>query len=258
MNVTIGSTGRYNKGKKAALRAGIIGRPFPLPPPPTKYVLVPTKPKTSSSSRNVGRLLTSAGASSSAGQLERLTQRNIQELHRKENEEARHRLSQMTTEEMAALQAFRTSLNTDDTDDNDTPAPEHTINLDDILTGDAMADVSHAGGEFAQLLAIEDDIFSARKRKDPRTRHDRAQRCVDAFAVQLPALLDAYMHWQFVLGDQGYEADYTTPDMSTAQRTYEIAVVDVFSSTRKTITELASDTYVALLCLAARTLSNNT
>ncbi|KAJ3502742.1 hypothetical protein NLJ89_g8746 [Agrocybe chaxingu] len=244
MNVTIGSSGRYNKGRKSALRAGIIGRPFPLPPPPTKYVLVPTKPKTSSSSRNVGRLLMSGSASSSASQYERLTQRHIQDLHRKENEEARHRLNQMTTEEVVALQAFRTSLNTDDNDD-DAPAPEHTINLDDILAGNSIADVSHAGGEFAQLLAIEDDIFGTRKRKDPRTRRDRAQRRVDAFAVQLPALIDAYMQWQLALGDRCYESDYSTPDLSTAQRAYDIAVVDVFSSTKQKITELSSDMYVA-------------
>ena len=40
-------------------------------------------------------------------------------------------------------------------------SPSPTINIDDILSGNALLDPSHEGGELAELLAIEEDVLGA-------------------------------------------------------------------------------------------------
>jgi hypothetical protein len=44
-------------------------------------------------------------------------------------------------------------------EDQNYPEQEAEMSIHDILTGDSTADISHAGTEFAELLAIEDDLL---------------------------------------------------------------------------------------------------
>ena len=55
----------------------------------------------------------------------------------------------MLTTEFQELESIRTGQ---DPLDNDWE-PDHQLGIDDILSGRVMADVSHAGGEFTDLLA---------------------------------------------------------------------------------------------------------
>src|ERR1700733_14520758 len=58
-----------------------------------------------------------------------------------------------TIDEHTQLARIRADENLSDQDDFS------YLDIHDILTGDAAADLSHAGGEFAELLAIEDGLL---------------------------------------------------------------------------------------------------
>ena len=66
------------------------------------------------------------------------------------------------------------------------------------------------------------------RRRDYRTRRDRTERRVQAFNVQLPALVEAYMEWMLQLGEDGYSGEYVLPPNEEASTTTNIREVDVF------------------------------
>ena len=68
--------------------------------------------------------------------------------------------------------------------------------------------------------------------RDYRTRRDRTQRRVQAFAVQLPALVDAYMGWMLQLGEDGYSREYVLPPSTEVQATMNICEVDMYRESR--------------------------
>ena len=59
----------------------------------------------------------------------------------------------MPSTELQELEAIRAGE--DPLDDN--CEPEHQLDINDILSSEAMADMSHAGGEFMDLLEMGDD-----------------------------------------------------------------------------------------------------
>jgi hypothetical protein len=64
--------------------------------------------------------------------------------------------------------------------------------------------------------------------RDYRTRRDRTERRTQAFAVQLPALKDAYMAWMLGLGEDGLSRVYTLPLDAEVQGQAIIREVDVY------------------------------
>lgn len=66
-----------------------------------------------------------------------------------DHEQQRTRLENMPTTEFQELESMRTGQ---DPLDNDWE-PYHQLDINDILSGGVTADVSHAGGEFTDLLA---------------------------------------------------------------------------------------------------------
>jgi hypothetical protein len=64
--------------------------------------------------------------------------------------------------------------------------------------------------------------------RDYRTRRDRTQRRVQAFNVQLPVLVEAYMEWMLQLGEDGYSREYMLPPNAEVQATINICEVDVY------------------------------
>jgi len=67
----------------------------------------------------------------------------------------KHQVDDMTTSELAELHALR-AITKDSSRGN---SIEPMIGVDDILAGTEAAEISHAGGEWAELLAIEDGLF---------------------------------------------------------------------------------------------------
>jgi len=58
-----------------------------------------------------------------------------------------------------AMPHASTLLDDDMYDSTRSPSPG-AIDINDILSGETVLDLSYAGGEFAELLAIEEDVFS--------------------------------------------------------------------------------------------------
>ncbi|KAG6808179.1 hypothetical protein H0H92_005146 [Tricholoma furcatifolium] len=73
-------------------------------------------------------------------------------------------------------------------------------NLDDVLSGTASIDISHAGGEFEHLL---DEISNNQQhsRKDMRTRRDRMENRTRAFELQMEGIVNSYISWTARTGD---------------------------------------------------------
>ncbi len=66
----------------------------------------------------------------------------------------KQQVDDMTTSELAELHALRAIP-----EDSRSESIEPMIGVDDILAGVEAAEISHAGGEWAVLLAIEDELF---------------------------------------------------------------------------------------------------
>lgn len=51
---------------------------------------------------------------------------------------------------------------------------------------------------------------------------------MQAFEVQLPALVEAYMEWKLQLGEEGYSGEYVLPPNAEVMTTTSIYEVDVY------------------------------
>jgi hypothetical protein len=86
-------------------------------------------------------------------QQESLNSVGIQRRQGFEHEQQQARMETMSSTELQELDAIRAGE--DPLDDN--WGPEHQLDINDILSGKATADISNAGEEFRDLLEMEDD-----------------------------------------------------------------------------------------------------
>jgi len=104
----------------------------------------------SSSSRRVHHSYTTVNSTGvRESQRESLNSAAIQRRQGFDHEQQRTRLENMPTTEFQELESMRTGQDPLD----DTWEPDHQLDINDILSGGVTADVSHAGGEFTDLLA---------------------------------------------------------------------------------------------------------
>jgi hypothetical protein len=101
------------------------------------------------------------------------------------------------------------------------------LGINDILDGSTPLDLSHAGGEFSQLL--EEDLRTEKKtRVDPRTRRDRLERRTQGFNAQMPAIIEAYLLWSETVEKNGLDGEYGKPAEELVEGKYSVDVLDVF------------------------------
>ena len=86
-------------------------------------------------------------------QQEALSSAAIQRRQGLEHEQQQARMESMPSTELQELEVIRAGE--DFFDDN--WEPEHQLDINDILSGKATADMSYAGGEFKDLLEMGDD-----------------------------------------------------------------------------------------------------
>ena len=109
----------------------------------------------SSSSRRVNHSLSKvSNGAYLAGRKESLTSSQIQVRTAKDYLEYQERLNAMTVTERRNVAALHSDILAND--DNDS---QPSLNILDILSGENPVDISHVGGEFADLLAIGDDLL---------------------------------------------------------------------------------------------------
>ncbi|KAF9035952.1 hypothetical protein BJ165DRAFT_1615348 [Panaeolus papilionaceus] len=163
-----------------------------------------------------------------------------------EKEEHAQRLQAMTEKECEAIQAACAPLSTepssslhngDDDDDSD------QITATDILNGNMLVDISHAGGELSNLLSIGEDLFGKNRTKthDYRTRRNRVENRTTAFNAQMNAMVEAYMMWMHVMGENALSGEYTPPPPTPGQQSTKLLAMDVFYSRRMEIHHIDSD-----------------
>ncbi|KAJ7092066.1 hypothetical protein B0H15DRAFT_948248 [Mycena belliarum] len=126
----------------------------------------------------------------------------------------------------------------------------------EVLRGEAIADISHAGEDLTeeaieeadislleQLRAHHNQLFP--RARDKRTRTNRTQILVDAFAAQMEAMTDAYVSWDLETAQDGLASVYTQPRDAEVEETNEIFVVDLFSAYYADVPIIKSDVFVA-------------
>ncbi|KAJ7113062.1 hypothetical protein C8R44DRAFT_741400 [Mycena epipterygia] len=110
---------------------------------------------------------------------------------------------------------------------------------EDVLRGHTTADISHAGEavtdeevEDAEESLLEQLRTHHRtlygRRRDHRTRTNRTQVLVDAFAVQMEGMADAYLEWSLTTADSGLASLYMHPEDAVVQEMHHVYVVDLF------------------------------
>ncbi|RDB14995.1 hypothetical protein Hypma_016139 [Hypsizygus marmoreus] len=103
------------------------------------------------------------------------------------------------------------------------------ICVDDILDGTVPIELSHAGGEFQQLL--EDDLQpKGKKCADTRTCQNRVLLRNQGFISQMDAMVDAYLNWSEALGVSGEGVAAPLSTESITQGTYPVQVIDVYET----------------------------
>jgi hypothetical protein len=109
----------------------------------------------SSSSRHVHRQFTSRSiAGRITAKQESLNSVSIKKRQAKDRDEHHIRLAAMTTTELDELIAIREGLASNDDLDQD----GWEMDVDGVLAGDTVLDISHEGGEFASLA---EDMFGS-------------------------------------------------------------------------------------------------
>ncbi|KAJ3576382.1 hypothetical protein NP233_g487 [Leucocoprinus birnbaumii] len=137
------------------------------------------------------------------------------------------RASKRKAEEEVAATARknrRLDLSQDTLDDDD-----GGVTAQDLLNGVVQVDLSHAGGEFLQIL-LDDPEYTAQfktKYKDCRTRRDRVLARNEGFRIQLDAMARSYLEWRKSIESGGLDtADPPPPaDVGTGMT---VTVVDTF------------------------------
>ncbi|KAJ7244802.1 hypothetical protein B0H12DRAFT_1073675 [Mycena haematopus] len=111
---------------------------------------------------------------------------------------------------------------------------------DDVLRGRTTADISHAGEALQdedeetqqtlleELRAQQRNLYG-RRRREHRTRADRTQIRVDAFAAQMPQMVDAYLEWAVDGAERGLGSLYHHPEDTVVEASARVYVVDLFS-----------------------------
>jgi hypothetical protein len=63
---------------------------------------------------------------------------------------------------------------------------------------------------------------------DTRTRRNRTQERVDAFARQIPSMADAYLQWSLESAEDGLAYSYVLPTDAVVQERRKVLVIDIF------------------------------
>ncbi|KAJ7790912.1 hypothetical protein B0H14DRAFT_2625569 [Mycena olivaceomarginata] len=133
---------------------------------------------------------------------------------------------------------------------------------DDVLHGRTPAQISHAGEAlpedseradtdlFQGLRQSHGRLWGRRKYPDLRTRKDRTQLQVAAFARQIERMADAYMDFEVAVAEEdGIPSSCAVPAPEGVQEIRDVLVMDMFPASHKELCLVAGDVYVASACV---------
>ncbi|KAG6808240.1 hypothetical protein H0H92_004756 [Tricholoma furcatifolium] len=115
--------------------------------------------------------------------------------------------------------------------DDDATESYHMNNVDDLIEGRTTLDISHAGGEFQDILqdCLKDETGEYRA-PNPRTHCDRTQRCNNAFAQQMEGIVDAYIHWTYRGGEESLDQRPKMLMDGETESYIKLQIIDVFQT----------------------------
>jgi hypothetical protein len=113
-----------------------------------------------------------------------------------------------------------------DSDFEDVDDAGNIHDIDSWLDGSEATPLSHAGGEFQQIL---DEELLKTRRVDSRTRRNIIELRTAGFNAQMEDMVRAYILWSEALGDGGMGVDIPPSAEGSVEGSYKIYVVDVFS-----------------------------
>ncbi|KAJ7192983.1 hypothetical protein GGX14DRAFT_305777, partial [Mycena pura] len=125
---------------------------------------------------------------------------------------------------------------------------EGSFTYQDVLNGTVPIDISHAGGELADMERGLTEFLDGQrkiKRKDTRNRWNVLQLRVQGFRRQMEAMVDAYVKWSIIQGDLGMEAGPPVPLDDMVQKEYKVKVIDILSTYTIYVPMLTTDKYTA-------------
>ncbi|KAJ7915783.1 hypothetical protein B0H13DRAFT_2231808 [Mycena leptocephala] len=91
-------------------------------------------------------------------------------------------------------------------------------------------------------MAVKPQLFG--RRRDYRRRADRTQNRVNAFAPQMPSMVDAYMAWSLDTAEEGMGKLYSHPDDAVVEQTQRVYVVDLFTAYYADVPIVSGDQYI--------------
>ncbi|KAI0038356.1 hypothetical protein FA95DRAFT_1567791 [Auriscalpium vulgare] len=111
--------------------------------------------------------------------------------------------------------------------------------MDEVLAGDRPFDISHAGGEFDEILTAElhTDMWASQRRIDHRTRRDRNEQRTQQFNRQMVAMTAAFMTWSLSEAEGMASSTPGPANNGEAEPTYSwsIRVVDTYRVERRDV-----------------------
>ncbi|KAJ7889418.1 hypothetical protein B0H13DRAFT_2341539 [Mycena leptocephala] len=175
-------------------------------------------------------------------ELRTLGQKERSHLNTITNIEMLERIAALPKEKRAAFERLRDMPdNPMDHSDDEVPA---TFNYGDVAEGNI--DISHAGGEMADLQDdLNQELNGKKKRHDRRRRSDATQRRVLGFRAQMKAMTDAYVQWGATQGEFGVDSTTPPPEPETVETYYKVSVIDVLSSYTVEAPLTGNDVYIA-------------
>ncbi|KAJ7195403.1 hypothetical protein B0H12DRAFT_1082211 [Mycena haematopus] len=173
--------------------------------------------------------------------------------------QARLRKAAAEKEEAARRAALSEQQRREENALRDIPDPYDADDIyeQDVLRGRTAADISHAGEapddewvddteqSLLEQLRSQQRKLWGRQTCDKRTRGDRTQIRVDAFAAQMPQMVDAYLKWALDTADSGLGTLYQHPEDKVVETTLRVYVVDMFSAYYAEVPIAADDVLVA-------------
>ncbi|KAF8166947.1 hypothetical protein K438DRAFT_2064966 [Mycena galopus ATCC 62051] len=150
-----------------------------------------------------------------------------------------NRTSQLKTLFRKDVAARQKAVADEVADEDDQWEDDNAVTCDDVVDGSVPIDISHGGGEMADLEREEEarafflhfycpnSVDCRRRRRDTRNRWDILQRCVNGFRQQMEAMTDAYMKFT---ASQGGRLEKEPPPVppELVENAYTVMVVDIF------------------------------
>ncbi|KAG6836532.1 hypothetical protein H0H93_007016 [Arthromyces matolae] len=180
------------------------------------------------------RTLRTFSSRSNAKSASKLLGMKALEAYRKEMKQAiDDRLQRLEDKEREVLNAIRDLPDYDDMNDDD----DNLVNATQILDGTLQMDISHAGGEFQELM--EEDLGPRKRREDSRARKNRILQRNEGFLMQSVSMVDAYLEWNEQLGVSGSATaiPLTVEEVEGAADTYLLRVIDTYGQSNRLLTD---------------------